>query len=156
MARPYCPLCQDNLSVVPVRAVYQYQMQESEAESDTEPSTSPFRPPEQLSPPGRYAIAAAVAGLCVWLVSGFTFLCLAISLCLGIFVEFIAYLDSMDARAERREALRRWYAAYYCGAHDAVFLRGAPTLQSPAAFARQMQPDGPAPAAPAAVATVNS
>jgi hypothetical protein len=155
MARPHCPLCQDNLSVVPVRAVYQYQMQQSEADADAEPSPSPFQPPVEPTPPGRYAIAAAVAGICLWLVSGFTFLCLAISLCLGIFIEFIAYLDSMDARADQSAALRRWYAAYYCGAHDAVFLRGDLTPHTPAAFARQMHPEAPAPAAAPAVVSIS-
>jgi hypothetical protein len=140
---------------VPVRAVYQYQMRERAADADAEPSTSPFQPPEQLASPGRYAIAATIAGICIWLVSGFTFLCLAISLCLGIFVEFIAYLDSIDARAERRAALRRWHGAHYCGAHDVVFLRGDPTPYPPAAFARLMHPEAPAPAASPAVAAVN-
>ena len=151
MARPHCPLCHDNLSVVPVRAVYQCHLQEQKGDNDAEPSTSPFQPPAQFAPPGRYAIGATVAGMCIWVASGFTFLCLAMSICLGIFLEFIAYLDSIDARAERRQALRRWYAAHYCGAHDVVFVRGDPVPYPPAAFARLMQPDvAQAPAAPAA------
>jgi hypothetical protein len=156
MARPNCPLCRDNLSVVPVRAVYHYQMQACEEDTDEEPSSSPFLPPAQLSPPGRYAIAATMAGVCIWLVSGFTFLCLAIALCLGIFVEFVAYLDSMDARAEQRAALRRWHAAYYCGAHDVVFLRDDPVPYPPAAFGQLLQPEAPQPTATAAVVSVNS
>src|SRR5581483_6378706 len=119
-------LCQDNLSVVPVRAIYHYQQQASGSDDDEEPSASPFVPPAQVARPGRYALAATIAGICIWVLSGFTLLCLAMALCLGIFVEFIAYLDSMDTRAEQRAALRRWQAAYYCGAHDLVFVYGEP------------------------------
>jgi hypothetical protein len=140
MYRPNCPLCQDNLSVVPVRAIYHYQTQSSESDADEEPSASLFLPPVQVAPPGRYAIIAAVAGIFIWMLSSFTLLCLAMALCLGIFVEFITYLDSIDTRAERRAALRRWQAAHYCGAHDVVFVYGDPQTYPPAAFAQQMQP----------------
>src|SRR5581483_640919 len=67
-------------------------------------------------------------GICIWVLSGFTLLCLAMALCLGIFVEFIAYLDSMDTRAEQRAALRRWQAAYYCGPRPRLRPRRAPDL----------------------------
>ena len=62
-------------------------------------------------------------------------------MCVGIFLFFIAYLDSNAAGAARGLALRRWHAAHYCGAHDVVFVRGDPVPYPPAAFARLMQPD---------------
>src|SRR5215208_858747 len=124
MARPNCPLCQDNLSVVPVRAKYHYHQQTDAAEDDDEPSVSVFLPPTLFALPGRYALAATAAGICVWILSSFMLLCFVMAVCLGIFVEFIAYLDSIDARAERREALRRWQRAHYCGTHDMVFVYG--------------------------------
>jgi hypothetical protein len=156
MTRPNCPLCQDNLSVVSVRAKYHYHQQTDGAEDDEEPSVSPFLPPTPFAPPGRYAIAAAAAGIGIWVLSSFTLLCLAMALCLGAFVEFIAYLDSIDARAERREALHYWQAAHYCGAHDVVFVYGEAAPCSPAAFARRMHPEAPQPAAKPAIAGVNS
>jgi hypothetical protein len=79
------------------------------------------------------------------------------ALCLGIFVEFISYLDSIDARAEQRAALRRWQAAHYCGAHDVVFVYGEPQPYPAAAFAQQMQPRGArSAAATPAAASANS
>jgi hypothetical protein len=132
--------------------VYHYQMQDSESEGDDEPSASPFAPPAQPPPPGRFAVAATVAGICIWILSGFTIVCLAMAVCLGIFVEFIAYLDSMDTRAQRHDALRRWQAAHYCGAHQIVFLRDEPTPYRPEAFAQLMHPDTvPAATAPVSV-----
>ena len=147
MARPNCPLCQDNLSVVPVRAIYHLQTQAGAEDADDEPSASLFQPPTQVAPPGRYAMASIVAGICIWLISGFTLLCLAMAVCLGVFVEFIAYLDSIDTRVEQRAALRRWQAAHYCGAHQVVFVYGEPQPYPAAAFAQQMQPRSARPAA---------
>jgi hypothetical protein len=147
MARPNCSLCQDNLSVVPVRAIYHYQAQVTGEDAEDEPLSLLLEPPSQVAPPGKYAIAATVAGLCIWLVSGFTLVCLALAVCLGMFVEFIAYLDSIDTRAEQRVALRRWQAAHYCSAHDVVFVYGEPQPYPAATFAQQMQPRGARPAA---------
>lgn len=155
MARPNCPLCQDNLSVVSVRAKYHYHQQLDAAEADDEPLASLFLPPSQLGMPGRYAIAAAVAGIGMWILSGFTLLCLAMALCLGIFVEFIAYLDSIDIRAERGEALRHWQAAHYCGAHDIVFVHGDAAPCSPVAFARRMHPSAAPPTVNTAAVTAS-
>jgi hypothetical protein len=111
---------------VPVRAIYHYQAQVSGEDDADEPPSSLFAPPSQVAPPGRYAIAAIAAGIVIWLVSGFNLLCLALAVCLGMFVEFVAYLDSIDRRGEQRTALRRWQAAHYCGAHDVVFVYGEP------------------------------
>jgi hypothetical protein len=95
-------------------------------------------------------VAAVIAGLVLWTLSGFMVLCLAMSLCVGIFIEFIAYLDSIDTRGQRRDALHLWHVAHYCGAHDAVFVYGHPTTYRPEAFAAIMHPDAPPPvAAPA-------
>jgi len=140
---------------VSVRAVYHYQTQVTEEDDEDEPPSSLFAPPSQVAPPGRYAIAAIAAGIGIWVLSSFTLLCLALAVCLGMFVEFIAYLDSIDTRAEQRAALRRWQAAHYCGAHDVVFVYGEPQAYPAAAFAQQMQPRGARPTA-AAPATASA
>lgn len=150
MARPSCPLCQDNLSVVPVRAIYHYQASDADVRGDSSLNPSLFVPPTCIPLPGRYAAAATLAGICLWVVSGAQIVCLAMSLCIGMFIEFFAYLDSMDARAERQDALRRWRVAHYCGAHDAVFVPGESGALRPPAFARLMRPattPNPTPAA---------
>src|SRR3954452_13021548 len=123
MARPPCPLCSDRFSVVRISRLYHAQCAVPETESAEQPLLwKLLAPPRLPALPGQYLGLAAIAGLVLWLVSGFTLLCLALPLCIGAGIEALVHGDRVQELDAYRRARGVWRAAYYCTTHDRVFL----------------------------------
>ncbi len=97
MARPSCPMCGDPFSVVKVSRFYRsHYFLCRDGMPGEQPLTEFLAPPRLSSLPGLYLGIAALIGTLLWLGSGFSLFCLALSLCLGTAVEVVLHCDQLQ------------------------------------------------------------
>jgi hypothetical protein len=130
-------LCGDTYSVVQVSRLYRAQYAFPDAPLPEQPPLWELvAPPRLPAAPGRYLGLAALIGALLWVVSGFTLLCLALPLCVGAAIEGVLHWEQVQELDGYRRARAVWRAAYYCTTHDRVFLPDDDLLFAPTEFAR--------------------